>query len=79
MSTAAIDTSDAPTGTAPGATRARRARDVACRVLDLLVATAMLLLLLPLMVVIALAIRVESRGPALFRQRGSAATRCRSR
>jgi lipopolysaccharide/colanic/teichoic acid biosynthesis glycosyltransferase len=43
--------------------------DMACRVLDLVVASLMLLLLLPLMAIIAIAIRLDSPGPVLFRQR----------
>ncbi len=39
------------------------------RTLDLVVASALLLVLTPLMTLIALAIRIDSRGPALFRQR----------
>ena len=39
------------------------------RLLDLLVATTALLVLAPLMAAIALAIRAESRGPVIFRQR----------
>lgn len=38
------------------------------RCLDVLVSATVLLLLLPLMVLVALAIRVDSPGPALFRQ-----------
>jgi lipopolysaccharide/colanic/teichoic acid biosynthesis glycosyltransferase len=55
-------------------TRARESRpasvsDIACRLLDLVVASLMLLFLLPLMAVIAVAIRLDSPGPVLFRQR----------
>jgi lipopolysaccharide/colanic/teichoic acid biosynthesis glycosyltransferase len=38
------------------------------RLLDIVVATAALLVLSPLLAAIALAIRLESRGPAIFRQ-----------
>lgn len=38
------------------------------RALDILVAGGLLLLLTPLLLVIALVIRLESRGPAIFRQ-----------
>ena len=41
---------------------------VAARILDLVVASAGLLLSLPLCALVALAIRLESRGPALYRQ-----------
>jgi lipopolysaccharide/colanic/teichoic acid biosynthesis glycosyltransferase len=43
--------------------------DVACRALDVSLAVALLVVLSPLMTLIALLIRLESPGPALFRQR----------
>jgi lipopolysaccharide/colanic/teichoic acid biosynthesis glycosyltransferase len=50
--------------------RARRpTSDVLRRLLDIVVAGGVLLVLLPLLVVIALAVRLDSSGPALFRQR----------
>jgi lipopolysaccharide/colanic/teichoic acid biosynthesis glycosyltransferase len=45
-----------------------RASAIACRTLDLVVALVALVLLAPLLLVIALWIRLDSRGPALFRQ-----------
>jgi lipopolysaccharide/colanic/teichoic acid biosynthesis glycosyltransferase len=39
------------------------------RCLDLLAASALILLLLPVMIGVAVAVRLDSRGPALFRQR----------
>jgi lipopolysaccharide/colanic/teichoic acid biosynthesis glycosyltransferase len=51
----------------PGARRS--AVDAMRRLLDLLVAGALLALLAPLLALIALAIRIDSGGPALFRQR----------
>ena len=45
------------------------ASEAARRSLDVLVAGGLLLVLTPLMLLIALAIRVDTRGPALFRQR----------
>ena len=45
-----------------------RASAIACRMLDLVVATVALVLLSPLLLVLALWIRLDSRGPALFRQ-----------
>jgi lipopolysaccharide/colanic/teichoic acid biosynthesis glycosyltransferase len=45
------------------------ATTVGCRALDLLVSTVLLILLAPLFIAIAVAIRVESGGPVLFRQR----------
>jgi O-antigen biosynthesis protein WbqP len=41
------------------------------RALDLLVSAALLIVLAPLMLVIAIAVRLDSPGPALFRQRRS--------
>jgi lipopolysaccharide/colanic/teichoic acid biosynthesis glycosyltransferase len=46
-----------------------RAGNVACRALDLALSSALLVILMPLMLAIALAIRLDSPGPALFRQR----------
>jgi len=43
--------------------------DFACRILDVVLAAVMLVLLMPLMLVIAAAIRLDSAGPVLFRQR----------
>jgi lipopolysaccharide/colanic/teichoic acid biosynthesis glycosyltransferase len=45
-----------------------RANAIACRTLDIAVATVALVLLSPLLLVIALWIRLDSEGPALFRQ-----------
>jgi lipopolysaccharide/colanic/teichoic acid biosynthesis glycosyltransferase len=69
VSTAAVKSPPSPAEGASRATRRPRAVDVACRLLDLVVAAAMLALLLPLMVAVAVAIRIDSRGPVLFRQR----------
>ena len=44
------------------------AQEVACRILDVVVATLALIVAVPLMLAIAVAIRIDSRGPALFRQ-----------
>jgi lipopolysaccharide/colanic/teichoic acid biosynthesis glycosyltransferase len=43
--------------------------ELACRVLDVAIAGVALVLLSPLLALIALAIRLESPGPAIFRQR----------
>jgi lipopolysaccharide/colanic/teichoic acid biosynthesis glycosyltransferase len=65
----AVDsTKTVPTRTVPETARANRRVDLACRVLDVIVAPLILLVLSPLLVVIAIAIRIESPGPALFRQ-----------
>jgi len=42
---------------------------IARRTTDLVVATGLILLLAPLLLLVGLAIRIDSRGPALFRQR----------
>ncbi|HXA55668.1 MAG TPA: sugar transferase [Solirubrobacteraceae bacterium] len=61
---------DAPADSSAGARPARRPLVAdARRALDLLVASVLLLVLAPLLAAIALAIRIDSRGPALFRQR----------
>lgn len=56
------------------ANRAERAREhslgaVLKRVVDVTVALGLIVVLLPLMLVIGLAVRLDSRGPVLFRQR----------
>jgi lipopolysaccharide/colanic/teichoic acid biosynthesis glycosyltransferase len=60
---AARNSSAAP---APGS---ERLRAVTSRALDLLIAGALLVLSAPLLLLAALAIRLESRGPAFYRQR----------
>jgi lipopolysaccharide/colanic/teichoic acid biosynthesis glycosyltransferase len=45
------------------------ATDVACRALDIAFALMMLVVLTPALLLIAIAIRLDSRGPVLFRQR----------
>jgi lipopolysaccharide/colanic/teichoic acid biosynthesis glycosyltransferase len=45
-----------------------RANGIACRILDIAVAAVALVLLSPLLLVMALWIRLDSHGPALFRQ-----------
>ena len=69
MGTTALQRADAPAGEGSQASGTPRAIDAACRVLDLILTTVMLVLLLPLMLVIAVAIRIDSGGPVLFRQR----------
>jgi lipopolysaccharide/colanic/teichoic acid biosynthesis glycosyltransferase len=49
-------------------TLAQRAGEVARRLLDVIVATVLILMLAVPMIAIALAVRTESEGPALFRQ-----------
>jgi lipopolysaccharide/colanic/teichoic acid biosynthesis glycosyltransferase len=43
--------------------------DISCRTLDIVVAASALVLLSPVLLVIAIIIRLESPGPAVFRQR----------
>jgi lipopolysaccharide/colanic/teichoic acid biosynthesis glycosyltransferase len=43
--------------------------DFACRALDLVASILLIVLLMPLMLLTALAIRIDSPGPVLFRQR----------
>ncbi len=55
--------------TADAATRDRvSAADITCRLLDVAVASIALVLLSPILLVIAILIRIESQGPAVFRQ-----------
>lgn len=71
MSTGALDPIELPAAM-PAETEAVRrhwAVDVACRALDIMVALPALLLLSPLLLVIAAAVRLESAGPSLFSQR----------
>ncbi len=57
-------------GSAGGWVAVGRAAGTATRrLLDLLVAAIVLLVLAPLLIVIALAVRIDSKGPVLFRQR----------
>jgi lipopolysaccharide/colanic/teichoic acid biosynthesis glycosyltransferase len=48
--------------------RERLAKDVACRALDLVATVALVLLLAPLLLLLALIIKLDSPGPVLFRQ-----------
>ena len=51
-----------------GTSRERLAKEVACRALDLVATMALVLLLAPLLLLIALIIKLDSPGPVLFRQ-----------
>ena len=57
-----------PTEGAPEYAREQVVTAIACRLLDVIVALLALVLLSPLLLVIAIAIRLDSAGPALFRQ-----------
>jgi lipopolysaccharide/colanic/teichoic acid biosynthesis glycosyltransferase len=65
---AEIPTAHAESGDARPRVR-RLLADGVRRLLDILVAGALLLMLAPLLLLIALAIRIDTGGPALFRQR----------
>jgi lipopolysaccharide/colanic/teichoic acid biosynthesis glycosyltransferase len=56
--------------------RASRFTAVTCRALDLVVSSVLLVVLLPLFVAIAIAIRLDSPGRALFRQRRLGLRQC---
>jgi lipopolysaccharide/colanic/teichoic acid biosynthesis glycosyltransferase len=51
-----------------GTTRERSSQDVACRALDLVATLGLVVLLTPLLLLIALIIKLDSPGPVLFRQ-----------
>lgn len=51
------------------AASSQRTADISCRALDIIGSLILLVLLAPLMLVIAIAIRIETAGPILFRQR----------
>jgi lipopolysaccharide/colanic/teichoic acid biosynthesis glycosyltransferase len=69
MSSAALNPSDLTSPEIRETSQSSWPTDVACRVLDIVVALLALLVLLPVLTVIAIAVRLESPGPALFRQR----------
>jgi lipopolysaccharide/colanic/teichoic acid biosynthesis glycosyltransferase len=73
MGTGALDPTEAPASTAtqaePQAIRRDLGVDIGCRVVDAVVAVIALVVLSPLLLIIAVAIKLESPGPALFRQR----------
>jgi lipopolysaccharide/colanic/teichoic acid biosynthesis glycosyltransferase len=57
------------TAAAIGLHSERRGMDVACRALDIVGTVAILLLLAPILVLLALIIKLDSPGPVIFRQR----------
>lgn len=73
MGTGALDPTEVPASKAtqaqPQAARRDRSVDIACRAVDVVMAGVALLVLSPVLLIIAIAIRLESPGPALFRQR----------
>lgn len=68
MSTGALDRSGVPTPSTAVGGRPAWASEAGCRIIDVVLAGLGLVLLSPLLVLIALLIRVESPGRALFRQ-----------
>ncbi len=68
MSTQASEQTRLSATAATVSTPCSRASEVACRVLDVIVAAVALLTLSPLLALIAVAIRLESDGPVVFRQ-----------
>jgi lipopolysaccharide/colanic/teichoic acid biosynthesis glycosyltransferase len=56
-------------GSAAGSARRDVRIELACRCADVLVASVLLLLLAPLLLAIIVAVRIDTPGPALFRQR----------
>lgn len=71
MSTAGIDSQELniATTTPIVVSRANRGQDIACRTLDIVVAVVALVLLSPVLLVIAIAVKLDSPGPVMFRQR----------
>ena len=57
---------NAPEVSLPGA--GGRLVNASCRALDIVVSAALLILASPLLLALAIAIRIDSRGPAIFRQ-----------
>jgi lipopolysaccharide/colanic/teichoic acid biosynthesis glycosyltransferase len=69
MSTGALDQTELPAAMSAKAARRHRVVDAACRALDIIAALPALILLSPLLLIIAAAVRLESPGPSLFSQR----------
>ena len=58
-----------PAEATPAPASAGRITDATCRAVDLVVGIALVVVLAPLMVLVAIAIKLDSPGPVLFRQR----------
>ena len=67
VSASTMDAGNLP-ATVLGSGRERVAMDIACRALDLIATVALLVLLAPFILLIALIIKLDSPGPVLFRQ-----------
>src|ERR1700743_2645141 len=63
------DVEEQLTSATPGTARPVTGRDVACRAIDLVIAPILLVLLSPVLIAIAIAIKIDSPGPVMFRQR----------
>ena len=68
MSTSTMEGGDLTATATVLGTRERRTCDAACRGLDLIATAVLLILLAPLLLLIALAIKLDTPGPVLFRQ-----------
>jgi lipopolysaccharide/colanic/teichoic acid biosynthesis glycosyltransferase len=69
MEAIVVDAGDSAPGAAAAADRGKpTAVDALCRTIDVVLSAVLLLLCLPLFVLIAAMIRLDSRGPVMFRQ-----------
>ncbi len=69
MSTGALDPTDLPSAAPAEFGRQAWSVDTGCRVLDVVVASIALVVLLPVLLLIAILIRLESSGSPVFRQK----------
>ncbi len=69
MGIGALDPVDIPAAVPAAVNSRHRSVEVSCRILDLVVASIILVVLSPLLLIIAIIVRLESPGPALFSQR----------
>lgn len=69
MSTHGTDSQSLTAQDLTGEIRSTAFNEVSCRALDVVLSAALLVVLSPVFLLIALAIKLESRGPAFFRQR----------
>src|SRR5262245_41552631 len=68
MSAPTMDGGNLTAGTI-GRRHERRGMDVACRALDVVATLAIVVLLAPLLLLIALIVKLDSPGPVIFRQK----------
>jgi lipopolysaccharide/colanic/teichoic acid biosynthesis glycosyltransferase len=69
VGTGALDPVEMPAAVSVQDTGRHRFVDVGCRIVDVLVASIALVILSPLLLAIAIVVRLESAGPAVFSQR----------